>query len=374
MDKRAILVFSGYNFRAVVAFCRFAKTNGIRFHIVACDKDDPVWLTDYASDVVATRQDRQLSYDKFLLLCSGVKKSEGIDRIDVLPSSEYLNRFILRHRAELANNGISVPLCDEALYRRLSDKLSFAELCRTRGLDTPRNLSLDEVSSYPVVIKPNEYFSGDGSVQFKPLIVPDSDTHQRLLRDLKIHEIHHQEFVRGYSNYLLFYVSNYGNHVVFSQQNLVQQSHGGSIIAARTSDLHQHPIADAYLRLLLDIGFNGLIMIELRSMNERHVMIEANPRLWGPSQLFVDSNVPIFTRFVEELGYHPGTDTVPKPHHPDRYFWNAGLISDRRSGNTPAFHQYSPDEFVNDYAIWQTSDVFLRPDSLNLHKNEICHD
>jgi predicted ATP-grasp superfamily ATP-dependent carboligase len=374
MDKKAILVFSGYNFRAVIAFCRFARTNGIRFHIVACGKDDPVWLTDLASDVVITRHDHQLNAENFISLCIGVKASEELDQIDVLPSSEYLNRFLLRYRLEFASHGISVPLCDEAIYQTLSDKLSFAKLCRIHGLDTPRNLRPEEISTYPVVIKPNEYFKRDGSVQFKPLIVPDRDTHQHLLRGLNIQEVHHQEFVQGSSHYLLFYVSKCGNHVVFSQQNLIQQSHGGSIVAARASVLHQTPIADAYLQFLIHIGFYGLIMIELRSMEGRHVMIEANPRLWGPSQLFVDLNVPIFTRFVEELGYTPRTVTVTNHQHPECYFWNAGFVRDRRSGNTPAFHQYSPDEFVNDYAIWQNSDVYLRPDSLNLYKNEICHD
>jgi hypothetical protein len=36
-------------------------------------------------------------------------------------------------------------------------------------------------------------------------------------------------------------------------------------------------------------GFYGLVMIEVKEYDNQFYMIEANPRLWGPSQLILDA-------------------------------------------------------------------------------------
>ncbi len=374
MSNQAFLIFSGYNFRAVLAFCRFAKANGIPILIVACGKSDPVWLTDYSASVVATRSDHELHIGRVLSLCSKIRKQWNISLLHVLPSSEYLNRFLLRHREKLKNENVLIPLCEAPLYEQVSDKLSFVTICRQHGIDTPRQFAADEVKSYPVVIKPNAYFDYQGGVQFKPLLVSDKESHRRLQEKLDPNQIHYQEFVTGSSHYLLYYVSAAGNHVSYSQRNVIQQADGASVVAAMPSNIHNEKIAADYLELLLELDFHGLIMIEVRSTTERDVMIEANPRLWGPSQFFVDSNIPIFERFAEELNYETSHSQKVITLTDQRYFWNGGIAEDSRAGKQPSFHDYSPSEFISDYALWHASDVHLRPDSIQLYQNEIHHE
>lgn len=373
-DSKSFVIFSGYNFRAVIAFCRFAADSCIPFEIIACGQDDPVFATGFANRVSAVRNDNALSLDELDTILRGIMDRSGLGKLHILPSSEYLNRFFLEHRDRFAEIGVEIPLCGKDLYGRISDKLSFTEMCVSAGLEVPAELDLEDVSTYPVVIKPKAYFSPKGEVQFKPMLIESERQHKEALEKLDLDEIYHQEFVQGASHYLLYFVSSHGNHVRFSQKNLIQQADGGSILAAIPANLHMDPIADQYLDLLVSEGFHGLIMIELRSQGSRHVMIEANPRLWGPSQFFVDMDIPIFAQLAKDLGYSTESSGKTASVSPERYFWNGGMVANAAGGKSIAFHEYDTEAFVREYHLWQKSDVFLRPDSLTFYQQEIHHE
>ena len=53
--------------------------------------------------------------------------------------------------------------------------------------------------------------------------------------------------------------------------------------------IHLDEISHSYGRLIKSLNFHGLIMIDLKKHNNNYFLIEANPRLWGPSQLILDS-------------------------------------------------------------------------------------
>src|SRR5690606_1826134 len=110
------------------------------------------------------------------------------------------------------------------------------------------------------------------------------------------------EFIAGESFYLLFYFYKNGAAERFSQKNLMQQPSGGSIIAAVTSDFHRGHVALQFEELFRSIQFRGLVMVEIRGQGDRYYMIEANPRFWGPSQLFVDAGVNLFEAFMFDYG------------------------------------------------------------------------
>jgi len=43
MNNQAVIVISGYNIRAVIAFCRWATAHDVNYHVVARSKEDPVF-------------------------------------------------------------------------------------------------------------------------------------------------------------------------------------------------------------------------------------------------------------------------------------------------------------------------------------------
>ena len=43
-------------------------------------------------------------------------------------------------------------------------------------------------------------------------------------------------------------------------------------------------------------------MVEVKHLSNKNYMIEANPRFWGPSQLFVDAGINLFEAFLVDNG------------------------------------------------------------------------
>lgn len=360
--SKAFIIYSGNNQRAVIAFCRFASKNAIPFYIVAAGEDDSIFLSEYNSSVIYTRTSRLLSVKEFIDSISELKESKLI----ILPSSEYLNRFLLANRNKIENSRTIIPLVDAKLYKKISDKNSFSNLCAKYGLITPKKYKSVEEANIPLVIKPKKYFNQNGAVQFKPILIFDIEELKQNLAREDINDYFFQEYVDGESYYLLFYISKSGDHVVYSQKNLVQQKNGGSILVAKSAKIHFHQIAQDYLKMLQNEKFSGLIMIELRHKNDKYWMIEANPRLWGPSQLFVDAQIPIFHRFCEELGFN--IDIPLNLDKPFKYLWFGGFPS--KVEDLKNYFSDS-DDCLQELNKWKKIDIYNRPDTQNIYKKEL---
>ena len=103
-------MFSGFNIRAVVAFCRFATRWKIPFHIVAVSENDPIFQTAYAKHVFLIRDSSELCDKQVLKWMNEIRTLNRLDRVVVLPTSEYLNRFLLLHRSTFEDAGHVIPL------------------------------------------------------------------------------------------------------------------------------------------------------------------------------------------------------------------------------------------------------------------------
>lgn len=372
--KNAFLIFSGNNPRAVLSFCRFCRANDIPFYLISSGKDDFIYLTEYKEFVVYERNSRNLSTSEIIKVVEKIRAEKLSEKIVVLPSSEYLNRFLLKNKAFFEAKSILVPLVDEDIYTLVSDKFRFSELCKKFNLKVPREFDLAGIRDYPLVIKPKVYAFENKKLDFKPKIIKSSiemDAWLEINRG-QLSKYYFQEFVDGNSIYLLFYISSDPkNHVKFAQRNQIQQPDGGSMIAAFSTDHYKLPIADHYINLLDKIGFKGLIMIELKENNDQYYMIEANPRLWGPSQLFVDANVPIFENFAEDCGFKLNR-VKNEVYRESKYFWFGGFLQCLKKGDFPVFHNYDRHSFfIEDFSDWMNNDVYKRKDSLNAFLSEI---
>lgn len=365
-SSRAVLILSGYNIRAVVAFCRWADAHGIAFHLVARNADDPVLLTAYRDRVLLTRTGAQLAVADFAAWIAALRRRHGYADVLLLPSTEFLNRFMLAQRAALEAAGAIVPLPDAALYRQLSDKYSFGQLCGAAGIPVPAEYATVP-DSFPFVAKPRSY-AAINARQLKPYLIHDAGGLARFRGQEDPADFYFQQFVTGRSLYLLAYCPKQGTPVLFSQENLIQQKDGGSVILARASDFHRQPQAAPYLKLLSQAGFHGLIMIEVRQELETGQchMIEANPRLWGPMQLVVDHDTGIFDAFLRDYGFAPesGATTAPGGY----YFWCGGLADHAGA----AYHQFSPAQFTDHYHAIVRGSLFLRDDTMALFRHELA--
>lgn len=369
LNQKAFLIFSGYNQRAVVSFCREATRLNVPFCIIPKSDDDTILLTSYKKFVFAIRSEKMLKKKDLDQCIEMSKAATGFTDFIILPSSEFLNRFFLENREYYQDKQCIIPLVSSELYAKISDKYSFGKMCEANGLKVPKEFGNPELLPYPFVAKPKLYFAGNRLKTLQPyLIYSESDWTSFLQLEDKT-SFYYQEFIDGDCYYLLYYLSTKHPQICYSQQNLVQQAGGKSMIVAQSSNIHTHPIAMRYSDMLVREGFEGLIMIEIKKKGDEFVMIEANPRLWGPSQLFVDAGVPIFETFMKDQGFDILSSRVSEIKEV-MYFWHGGIVEDRRNGKEISYHGYTPDLLDTNLEKLLGCEVYLREDTKDIFYNE----
>ena len=370
--KQAVLIFSGYNQRAVIALCRVLRSNRIDFGIVAASRADPVFQTVYADAVIGLREVKSLDADDMIRQVRHARQALGAGRLFVAPTTEALNRFLLLQRQQFEQAGCVIPLVDAALYGQLSDKLAFTRLCEENGIRVPRRVGLHD-GDFPLVAKPRCYASHDDGRALYPAILHNAGELERFLRDNDETQYFWQEYVRGRSYYLLYHLARDGQVLAFSQENLLQQPGGKSIVAAQSSRVHTEPVSDAFVRLFRKIGYHGLVMVEIKAGDEGYCMIEANPRLWGPSQLFVDAGCPLLENYLADYGFEvrSGQGGTAAADEKIRYCWFGGLLEAVRAGSTLTSYACDPAQFMDELPRWLAIDIYNRPDTRELFLGEI---
>ncbi len=364
------LIFSGWNHRAIIAFCRFCKKNDASFFIVAKDASDPILLSEYRSNVLKIRNDATLKISFFQEVWSDLS-NKGENRIVLMPTTEYLNRFYLSNRNELENIGYVIPLCDSKLYDTISDKAEFEMLCIANHISTPVEYSEVSKENLPFVVKPRNYFfKGGVNVTEKPKLIMNEVDFEKL-GDVDLNNYYCQEFVGGEAFYLLYYFAKDGTYSIYSQINLAQQHDGLSIVAAESANYHEDTRTEAFTQMFLKCGFHGLVMVEVRDFKGKFYMIEANPRFWGPSQLILDSGMNLFCRFAKDFGlikieekvnYKPGV----------KYSWFGGVVETSFLKKDIAYHNnYTADDYVKNLYQWLQADVYKREDTMKVFENEL---
>lgn len=368
-NLKVVLIFSGYNMRAIIAFCRFATFNNINFKIIARTIIDPIFLSIYKSQVITLRNSQILSVGELIKYRDIVMKEIPCEKLIILPSTEYLNRFLISYKVELENHNMVIPLVNKNIYEKISDKYSFYNLCQFFGISVPRISNLEHKFSYPIVAKPTKYFDSDKNT-LSPSILKSQTEYNNFLEKHDKKDFFFQEFIGGRSYYLLFYFVNANSFGVYSQENLIQQFNGKSIVAAESSLIHKHEITGKFVDLFISLNFSGLVMVEIKEYNNKIYMIEANPRLWGPSQLILDASMDLFHRFAFEwelIGEIPILEYKPRIS----YFWSGGIIQDQLNSHQLSFHNYDESKFFTNLSFFMTNDVYARNDSMKIYLDEL---
>ena len=364
-----LIIFSGFNQRAVIAILRNLKKNKIEeYRIIACGKNDPIINTAYSEKIFYIRNHQELVKTELYPVMKKIVDVSGSKKVIIVPSTEYLNRFIVENRDEIENLGVTIPLVDNEMYSKISDKRSFYELCKENGLKVPKIVSLSKEYRYRYVAKPVKYIS-QSNQRLIPLIVDSEEKHLDFLQNYNQSDFDIQEYVDGESIYLLYYLSKTGGNYSFSQRNLVQQPFGKSMVVSIAWNTHKENIANEYIDLFRQMGFYGFIMVELRKKNGEYYMIEANPRMWGPSQLYVDAGVPFIEAFLVDYGE---MDKIPDYAITDNttYFWSGGIQNALMEDSDCVWLEGGKEIVQQNYSRIINSDIYNRQDTIEIYKNE----
>jgi predicted ATP-grasp superfamily ATP-dependent carboligase len=322
----AFLLLSGYNQRAVIAFCRQLSVMGIPFHIIALSDADPILSSRYSKNVKAVRHHDSLHLEEIIKAIIKIQQETGTSILTIAPSSEFLNQFLLANRIALEEIGCRIPLVDEELYHLITNKYSFSTLCREHGIAVPNKKEALIGSEFPVVAKPLVNITAQGTSLY-PYIIRDSSELACFLEKENVEDFYFEEFITGDSYYVLLNISGNGSTASFSQKNILQQADGKSIILAEPSNIHTNPRSLKLICMLQSIGFRGLIMIEVRTMGDELCVIEANPRLWGPLQLVKDNASNVLSEYINDaLRLKNDKEIYQSGIQMKNYFWLNGLI------------------------------------------------
>lgn len=368
MDKRGIIIFSGYNQRAVISFLRTLNKNKLyNYGIVASSENDTIFLTEYKNKVLYTRTKEKLELEDFVNIVNIIKEKLNIIECLIAPSTEFLNRFLLTFRKQMEKINVIIPLVEENLYIDISDKLKFSNICKENFINIPKEISFPYKFKSPFVAKPKAYFSKFSKDILSPVIINCIEDYNIFKSKYKLNDFYFQEYIIGKSYYLLYYITKEGDVYKFSQENLAQQPNGKSILAAQSSNIHDLKISDLYQNMLIKMKFYGFIMIEIREREGLYYMIEANPRFWGPSQLFCDAQVNFFEVFLKEYGFLNSFEINSKF---SRYYWSGGICETLKSYKNVIY--YSNSELLINESIseWINIDIYNRNDTRKIFNIE----
>jgi len=368
--RKVVLIFSGYNQRAIVALIRTLKKNNLEYAIIANSKSDPIFSTSYSGKVLAIRNFQELVLNDMLSSIISTKEKIVADRFLIAPSSEALNRFLLKNKSKFEGLSCEIPLAEKSLYEKISDKYTFNKLCIEDNILVPTEYKVVSDIEIPFVAKPRAYLSRDGVIA-SPILIMNKMDYDEFFKKNKCEDFYYQQFLGGRSFYLLYYFFKDGNILKFSQENLMQQPFGKSILAAISSDFHLDSESFKYEKLFSSLNFHGLVMVEIRRFDNQNYMIEANPRLWGPSQLFVDAGINLFEAFLYDNGVLHNMPKFLEPKKQTRYFWSGGfLIYSKNDNESIVYHNYSAENFKNNFDEWMSADIYNREDTKELFKNK----
>ena len=369
--SKTFIIFSGFNPRAILTFIRTLERNSVQYAIIARDENDNILLSKYRDRVILIRDTLKLNLALIERYINQVKAAYKSDAYVIAPSTEALNRFLLDKREQLEALGCEVPLVEKNIYEDISDKYEFSCICEQAGIAVPEEYSSVEEAEIPYVAKPRSYETNDGP-DSRPVLVLSKKDHKSFIDRNKTGDFYFQHYIDGRSFYLLYYFYKDGSYVTISQENFIQQSGGKSIVAAKSSNHHINKGAESakYEKLLVEMGYFGLIMIEIRDDGDKQYMIEANPRFWGPSQLFVDSGVNLFEAFIEDNGLTTDRPAADKFVEGVMYYWLGGIRQEEKEGNRLDYHNYDEKRHKQELADWLKSDVYNRADTKKIFLEE----
>ncbi len=365
-EKKKFLLFSGYNNRAVITICRTLEKLNVDYCIIANGENGFLSKSIYKDKIFHSLANQRLDINEVSQVLEKIKLNYNIKTVIILPTTEYLNRFLLKHRLLLeTQGGCEIPLVDQSTYEQISDKESFALLCDRFNIHIPKTYLLNEKTPLPFVAKPKKEFNKENKRTYPYLIFSKEDI-SNFLKLQNIEDYYFQEFIGGNSVYLLFYFYKDGSYKLMVQQNGGQQPNGKSIFFAWSRLPDNRMQIDKFVELFKSVSYQGLVMVELKGGDKHYCMIEANPRAWGPIQLTSDSHFNLIMCYIEE---YLSVKIPPKNFKVKigiPYFWFNGYLDAIFSKNPITWFKYGKSMFWKKILKLPFHEVYFHKDTFGI--------
>jgi predicted ATP-grasp superfamily ATP-dependent carboligase len=193
---------------------------------------------------------------------------------------------------------------DPERYEAAVDKACLLERAARLGIDVPRSVgiapgtvpdALPPGFAFPVVLKARRSrFVHDGRWEMGGVGIADApEALAALARQPGMQGgALLQEFVPG-TGEAVFAIARDGEcQAVFAHRRLREKPPSGGVSVLRESIDPDPVLLDQSRRLLRDLGWTGVAMVEYRRAPDgRAVLMEINPRFWGSLQLAIDAGV-----------------------------------------------------------------------------------
>jgi len=369
MSETGFIIFSGYNQRAVIALCRTLEYYSLPFYIIALSPEDTIFLSSYQRNIGAVRGSTKLDIEDLGRCIKRIIEASKHKKYIIAPSSESMNLLFLRNQECIQEFKCVIPLVYLEQYKQISEKYRFCRLCDKYSISIPKEIDINSEFNYPIVAKPVSDIAKDGR-RLYPQIIKNSEEYNLFLKDNNPDEHFFQEYIRGMSYYLLYYFYRNGNIDKLSQRNLIQQGGGKSIVAAESSSLHNKKEYEYFDKMLKDINFYGLIMIEIKVKDSTFYMIEANPRMWGPSQLMLDAGKNLFVSMINDYCDLDLSINSKRINKKALYFWAGGFFSSFGEKDLTWYCEKS--YFARNIREFFQSEIYGRNDTVGIFNSEVA--
>ena len=258
-----------------------------------------------------------------------------------IPADEEIY-LVARHRAELENRGVAVPIASPAVLERLHDKSTSVELAQSLGIPTPatgKPRSVAEVEVFArehggaAIVKVTRRLKAESRLVTSGVWrVAAAELPGKLERIMADHGFGLGDFLvqevvpgRGYGVSMLF---NEGRlRARFVHRRLRERAATGGPSTLRESV--RHPELEAHAeRLLADVRFHGVAMVEFRVDEDtgQTWFIEVNPRFWGSLALPIRAGVD-FPTLLYRIAREGDVEPVLEYETDIRVRWLAGDAS-----------------------------------------------
>lgn len=257
-------------------------------------------------------------------------------RIQVaLPMSDAAVEALLTHRAELPAT-CALPFPETDRWLEATDKAGLLARSAAAGLDVPRSLTLDRVEAsgaarqlrYPAVVKPHRS-TVPGSAHALPVtLVEDAEACTAAIMALpdEAFPVLLQERIVGPGEGVFLLRWSGGIVAAFAHRRLRERPPSGGISVYRESIALEPDFYDGAIRLLEDLGWEGVAMIEGKRdlRTGRPVVMEINGRFWGSLQLAIDAGVDFPALLVAAAVGAPLPPSLPFYREGVRSRWEWG--------------------------------------------------
>lgn len=353
---QAFLIFTGTNARAWTVLARYFEHNSVPYYLVAANKDDAVFDTDFARRVLFTRDEKHLIDDDILAVGQALEES-GVGAAFLCPTSEFINSVYFEKPEIFGRAGITLAAADKAIYEKFTNKSSSYALFDGGEVRIAAEYSQDEIE-FPCIAKPRENFTG-GSILYPQFLMNARDFRDFSER-FAAEDYFFEEYLDGESFYLCLYFSKDGRVAKYAQRNLAQQPGGKSIVSAEECGIGTLPVAAEVIRKFEGEGYRGPAMVELYRKGQDWYFIEVNPRFWGPLLLAYSACPDLLALYVKDW---LGLDCTSCPEGPQQYLWYKGGMD-----TIDQLRLYSDDilDAATHFDERRQCDVFNFPDTQSL--------